>query len=202
MAKDIKRNFFFIKIREKGILNTFSSRKMEKISWMLARYLIILIVAFPSLFLFYFLFTSLTIYSSFFLINLGIPASLIGNQITTPYGIIELIDACIAGSAYYLLFLLNLSLPMKTKKRVQALIFSLLAFLAVNIMRIFLFSLLFFGGFAYFSTAHLLVWYGASTLLVVAIWIAEARIFKIQEIPVYTDMQVLIREMRKNRHNS
>jgi len=157
-----------------------------------------LAIALPNLFLFYFLFTPLTVYPSFFLINLVIPASLIGNQIITSYGTIELIDACIAGAAYYILFLLNLSLPMRAKKRALGITFSFLVFLAVNIIRIFLFSLLFFGGFAYFSTVHLWVWYGASTLLVVAIWIAETRIFKIQEIPVYTDMQELIRKIRKN----
>ncbi len=163
----------------------------------ISRYSILLIVAFPNLFIFYFIFSPLTIFPSYYLINLVIPSMLEGNRIITHFGIIELIDACIAGSAYYLLLILNLSTPrMHLKKRIFAILFSFATFLLANLARIFLFALLFFSGFEYFNTTHLVVWYSASTLLVVLIWIAEIKLFNIKEIPMYSDMRATIKEIR------
>lgn len=163
-----------------------------------ARYGILLLVAFPNLFLLYFIFTPLTIFPSYAIINFVIPSSLEGNRIITQAGIIELIEACIAGSAYYLLLILNLTTPnIHLKKRIFAILFSFIAFLAVNIFRIFLFSMLFFSGFRYFDTTHLLTWYTASTLLVIGIWIAEINFFKIKEIPLYSDVRDIIKEIHR-----
>lgn len=160
------------------------------------RYGILLLVAFPNLYLFYFIFSPLTIFPSYYLMNFVIPGTIEGNRIITQLGIIELIDACIAGSAYYLLLLLNLSTPhMKFKRRMGAIFFSFIAFLGVNILRILVFSLLFFSGFEYFNTAHLAVWYGASTLLVALIWIAEVKLFKIKDIPFYSDFKAILKEI-------
>lgn len=156
------------------------------------RYFLIFLLAFPNLFLFYALFTPLTVYPSYALISMLIPTYLDTTTLYTPLGAIILSEACIAGAAYYLLFVLNLATPMPLKKRMPALLFSFLAFLILNILRILLFSFLFFIGFPFFSTTHLVTWYGASTLLLVAIWLAEIRLFHIKEIPVYSDARFLL----------
>ncbi len=160
----------------------------------LLRYSILLILAFPDLWLFYTVFTPLTITPSYYLINLFFPSQISGSMIISSYGVIELIDACIAGSAYYLLLILNLTTPLiKLRTRIKAIACSLTAFLIVNIIRIFLFSALFFRGYEFFDTAHLIVWYGVSTLLVLVIWIGEIKIFKIKAIPIYTDIRSIIK---------
>lgn len=161
---------------------------------LLLRYSILLILAFPDLWLFYALFTPLTIAPSYYLINIFFPSQLSGNMIISKYGVIELIDACIAGSAYYLLLILNLTTPfIKLGTRIKAIAYSFTAFLVTNILRIFLFSALFFLGYELFDTAHLIVWYGVSTLLVFFIWISEIKIFKIKAIPVYTDIKSILK---------
>ena len=139
---------------------------------MVIRYLSLIIFALPNLWIFYFIFTPLTIYPVYFLLNIFFDASLSGNIITLRNCIqIEMIDACIAGSAYYLLFVLNVSVPgIKLKKRINMILLSFLVFLIVNILRIFLLSLIFITGYAWFEITHKLFWYLLSTIFVVSIW--------------------------------
>ncbi len=163
-------------------------------SLIILRYLLALALAFPNLALFYLMFTPLTIYPSYLLINILFPATLQGNAIITQSGTIALIDSCIAGSAYYLLLMLNLFTPMGLKKRISGILFSFGSFLVVNIIRIVIFSLLFFSGFPYFNPIHLIFWYSVSTLLVVGIWIAEVSLLKIKEIPLFSDIKILLKK--------
>ncbi|GAF92595.1 unnamed protein product, partial [marine sediment metagenome] len=110
---------------------------MKKISKqftdILIRYIILLIIALPNLWLFYFVFTPLTIYPVYFLLNLFFDSSLIGNVVLVEDCFpIELIGACIAGSAYYLLLILNLSTPkIKFQKRVNMIFLSFIFLLII-----------------------------------------------------------------------
>ena len=162
----------------------------RKFFGILVRYLILTLIALPNLWLFYLIFTPLTIYPVFFLLSLFFSASLVNNLIllenTFP---IEIISACIAGSAYYLLLILNLSIPMKINKRLKILLFTFLSLLVLNILRIFLLSLVFVSGASLFDITHELFWYLGSTIFVVGIWFAGIKIFKIKEIPFYSDLK-------------
>jgi len=158
----------------------------------LLRYFLLVILAVPNLFLFYFIFRPLTLYPVYFLFGLFFNPSLAGNIIIFKGIAIELINACIAGSAYYLLSILNLSTPkIKLKKRIKMIFLSLGIFLIINILRIFLLGVFFIKGYSFFSIAHELFWYFGSTILVVAIWFAEVKLFKIKEIPIYSDVKFL-----------
>lgn len=110
---------------------------------------------------------------------------------------IELIDACVAGSAYLLLLILNLSLEMPLKKRIYSIIFSLMLLYIINIIRIVIFSILFYNSFEYFDFTHKLFWYFISTIFIVGIWFLTIKIFKIKEIPVYSDVMVLLKEIKR-----
>jgi len=156
------------------------------------RYLIIILIAFPNLFIFYFIFTPLTVYFVYLLLNIFFDASVSGNIIDIPNYSIEIIKACVAGSAYYLLLILNLSTPkIKLKKRLKILGFSFGFLLIVNILRIFLLSL--FLGSYWFDITHKLFWYSLSTIFVIGIWFTSVKLFKIKEIPVYSDMKFLFK---------
>jgi hypothetical protein len=61
---------------------------------------------------------------------------LIGNVIFIKGYYAEIINACIAGAAYYFLLILNLSTPMEISKRIKSLVFMFLTFLIINILRI------------------------------------------------------------------
>ena len=159
------------------------------------RYIILVIVAIPNLWLFYFIFAPLTIYSVYFLLNLFFDASLMSNIILIGKHPIEIISACIAGSAYYLLLILNLSVPkIKLDKRIKMIVLSFASFLVINILRIFLLSLVFLTGSSWFDITHKLFWYLGSVLFVIGIWFAEIRLFKIKEIPFYSDIKFLYKQ--------
>ncbi|MEN9626226.1 MAG: hypothetical protein RL557_554 [archaeon] len=102
---------------------------------------------------------------------------------------IDIIPACIAGSAYLLLLIINLLTPMKLKKRIYTLLFSLLLLLALNILRIVIVSVWYHEKIIFFEFTHAVLWYVLSTVFVVVIWIFTIRVYTIKEIPVYTDIK-------------
>lgn len=164
------------------------------------RYLILVIVSVPGLWIFYSIFTPLTIYSVYFILHLFFQASLSGNIILLQnHFSIELIEACIAGSAYFLLLILNLSIPkIILGNRIKLLLFSYLSFFIINILRIFIFSLLLVDGSSWFDTLHLLFWYAGSIIFVVAIWFIGIKMFHVKEIPFYSDLKTMIKIRKKS----
>lgn len=163
------------------------------------RYLVLIIFGISNAVIFYFLFTSLTIYPVYFLLNLFFDASIASNVLTISNIPIEIIGACIAGSAYYLLLILNLSTPgIKLGKRILVLLFSFSSLLIINILRIFLLSTLLISGNSFFDVAHKLFWYVGSVLFVVLIWFLSVKLFRIKEIPFYSDVTFLLNHSRKN----
>lgn len=157
------------------------------------RYLILIVTGIPNFWLFYFIFTPLTVYASYFFLNLFYENVLLFENIILVNSIpIEIIEACVAGSAYYLLLILNLSIPnIKIKKRLLLLLFSFSLFFAINIIRIVGSSALLLSGATWFDFAHRLFWYAGSIVFVVGIWFLGVKIFKIKEIPFYTDVKGL-----------
>src|SRR3990172_2662420 len=169
-------------------------KKKGNISDLILRYLILVLVAIPNLWLFYLVFTPLTSYPVYWLLNIFYDASLLNNNVVLLNQAIsiELIEAWIAGSAYYLLLILNLSTPgIKFNKRIKFIAISFLVFLAVNILRIFILSLIAVSGSSFFDITHRIFWYALSTVFVVAIWFAEVKTFKIKIIPFYSDIKFL-----------
>ncbi len=167
---------------------------------LLIRYAILIIIALPGLWLFYFIFTPLTLYPVYFLLSLFFDTSLMGNIILIGEFPIELIGACIAGSAYYLLLILNLSVPkIKLQKRAKMILLSFASLLILNILRIFFLSLVFISEASWFDITHKLFWYLGSIVFVVGIWFAEVKFFKIKEIPFYSDIRNLFNLISKKK---
>jgi hypothetical protein len=50
---------------------------------------------------------------------------------------------------------------------------------------------------AFFPIAHQIFWYGLSILFVIIIWLFGAWVFRIREIPVYSDVFWIIRKNKK-----
>lgn len=162
----------------------------------LIRYLILLGLMF-SLPLIYKILTPLTIYPTIFLLKLFYQVSYLNSMIIlNSKTIIYIIPACIAGSAYLLLLILNLSLPMGLKKRIRTILFSLTLLLSLNILRIFSLSILYDNSFRFFDITHKLFWYGLSTLFVILIWFYTVKKFNIKEIPIYTDIKYLSKKSK------
>ncbi len=157
------------------------------------RYFILLLVPLNSWWIIFFIFTPLTIYPVFAILGFFFNTITINNVITINNLIpIEIIRACIAGSAYYLLLILNLSTPgIKIKKRIIMILFAFASLLIINILRIVILSVILLQNFFVFVVAHQFIWYFMSTIFIILIWFSEVKIFKIKEMPFYSDAKLL-----------
>jgi exosortase/archaeosortase family protein len=112
----------------------------------------------------------------------------------------NIIPACIAGAAYYLLTIFNLTTPMKVYKRIGSLFFILGIFFLLNTTRIIIFMIILINGnINFFDIAHSTSWYFGSTVLIILIWFANVLIFRIRAFPVYTDLKNLLKEATKSK---
>lgn len=157
-----------------------------------ARYSILVLIGILGVKFFYAIFTSMTIYPVYSLLKIFFDASLMHQVILINTIPIEIIGPCIAGSAYFLLLILNLSIPnIKLDKRIYLVLFSFLSLLVINILRIFLLSILFVRGISFFDITHKLFWYVGSTVFVVGIWFLGVKLFRIKGVPFYSDIKFL-----------
>jgi len=174
-------------------------KELNYVTDFLVRYLILIIVGLLSNTIFYFAFTTLTVNLVYFFLGLFYDASLISNIILINKVPIEIIGSCVAGSAYFLLLILNLSTrDIKIKKRLIVLLLSFTSLLLINVLRIFILSIMFISKKPSFDITHQLFWYLGSTVFVVGIWFLCVKIFKIRGIPFYSDIKFLL----KNSGNS
>ena len=77
-----------------------------------ARYLVVLLLSFNGLFVIYYVFSPITFYLSLYSLSLfgNVSGFFLEKLIVFNSINIELVNACIAGAAYYLLIFLNLSI--------------------------------------------------------------------------------------------
>ncbi len=171
---------------------------MKKTYSILIRYLILLALMF-SLPLIYKIITPLTLYTILGILKLFFKEVLLqGNIISIEFKtFLEIIPQCIAGSAYLLLLILNLTVPMKSKKRFYSILTSFLLLFALNILRIFTLTLLQINNSSFFNITHKLFWYILSTVFVVGIWFLIVRLYSVKEIPVYTDIKYLLKQSKR-----
>ncbi len=167
------------------------------------RYLVLILLGLGNLYIFYLIFTPLTIYPVFYILSKFFDPIFFLSKTPIPAiffkgYIAHIIPACVAGSAYYLLLILNLTTPMKISKRIYSILFLFIGFLIINIIRIAVFALLVPRGYQYFDITHELTWYFGSTIMVVILWFANILIFKIREIPIYSDIKSLYYEATKH----
>ena len=169
---------------------------------LILRYAILVLLSIGNLYIIYLIFGPVTVKISYFILDILYDAYLIGENTILFNGIYaKIINACVAGSAYFLLLALNLTTPMKIKTRLMSILFILLAFLALNIARIVIFASLFYIGYEYFDFTHKFVWYIGSTVLVIGVWFINVKIFKIKKIPVYNDFKLFYAKYINSRDN-
>jgi len=155
------------------------------------RYLLLIIFGLM-LQVFYLVFTPLTLILLEKTLSLFFEIYLAGNTIYSSKTI-QIIPACIGGSAYYLLLILNLTTPkIKLKKRILSILFMFILFFIFNFLRLFFLISLELNGFnTYFY--HKILWYFGSTIFVFLIWILNIKVFKVKEIPVVSDIKQIIK---------
>jgi exosortase/archaeosortase family protein len=169
--------------------------------YLLFRYILLIFLALGNFFLIYELANPATIKASFFLIKELYPAAQILDSNTILYAgfTAKIIPACVAGAAYYLLLILNLSTPMPIKKRLKSLLFVIFSFYLLNLIRIITFAKLLTLGTNYFENLHEITWYFGSTIMLILIWFVNSLIFKIKAVPVYSDLISITKDLKHKR---
>jgi exosortase/archaeosortase family protein len=173
----------------------------KKLILIVLRYIILLILVLNS-YLVYKIFTPLTIYFTVLPLKLFYSVVVFGEQILiNQVKIIEITPSCVAGSAYVLLLILNLFVAMKPKQRAYSILLSFSLLFILNILRIFILSVLFVNDFEFFYLTHKLVWYILSTVLVVGVWFLITKIFAIKETPIVSDIKSFLKDIKESKNN-
>ncbi len=165
------------------------------------RYSILIFLSIFGVFIFQSLFQIITVYPSFFLFKLFYKVVLANGNLLIFSGksiSLEIIGPCVAGSAYLLLTILNISVPnIKIKKRLKLLLLAYLSFLLINLLRIFLIGIFFVEKISWADTAHKFFWYFGSIFAVIIIWFLQVGRNKIKEIPFYSDLKFFYKLTKK-----
>lgn len=167
---------------------------------LILRYSLVLLSAIGSFSIFYIIFTPLTFYPVLFILKFfyGAVGDFESLLVYANGFSIQIIGACVAGAAYFLLFALNLMTKgIKFRDRIKIMLFSFFSLLAVNIIRIIILSALLINSSGLFDTAHFIFWNFLSTIFVVLIWLLIVRIYRIKEIPLVSDAAYLAKWVRK-----
>ena len=170
-------------------------KESNKLFNIFIRYFIILIAAFLVFYsnLFYSIFLVLTIYPVGWLLSLSFNTQILFDLLVVNGISISLISACVAISAYFLLFILNLGTSMSSLKRIYSLIFSFVLLLLFNILRIFVLSILYVTGNPNLEIIHKTLWYSLNIIVVISIWFVSVYLFKIKKIPFYDDFRAIFK---------
>ncbi len=176
------------------------NKQSKKIIGLFSRYFAIILIGLGNLYIIYKILTPLTVHFLNIVLSIFVETNLVENIISIGIKRIEIIPACVAGSAFYLLFLLIMSTAdIKPKKRALALSTALAAFFMLNIIRMLI--LIPLTNTTSFEIIHWIFWHIISTLFVVGIWFGSVKIYKIKSMPMYTDLKY-IRSLMKSSKNS
>lgn len=174
----------------KGKKRGFGFKKNEKkrVYEIAVRYLVIFLSALGNLRIFYFIFSPLTIFPVDFILRFFYDIITIHNFIFINGIIIDISDACVAGSAYFLLFMLNLlTSEIKLMRRIKLFLFTSALLLMLNIIRIIAFAFVLVNNIPFFEQLHIFFWHFISAVYVFIVWIIAVKMFNIKSIPFYSD---------------
>ncbi|MGK0209546.1 MAG: exosortase/archaeosortase family protein [Patescibacteria group bacterium] len=166
------------------------------------RYVLIFVLGLFDLFIFYFVFTPLTIDFVGLVLGLFVSYELIGElgNVFFVSGIeFVVVRACVAGAAYYLLCILVLGMPgLDWGKRAKALLYSFGLFYGINVVRIVMMILLYvYWGAGAFEIVHMFLWYGMSILIVAGVWFFVSSKMGLKGRPVVDDLRFVWKQVRK-----
>lgn len=133
-------------------------------------------------------------------VNIFVDAKIIGGALHLANDSIFLIvEECIAPSAYILIFLIFLTLPISYKKLFRILIYTFILFSFFNLVRIlFLMWVHMEFGLYYFEQYHLLFYKGLTGVVTGLLIIYFLRKDEVKRIyPIYSDIKYLIKKIKQ-----
>ncbi len=166
------------------------NNQYKKISKLVIRYLSILILGLGNLYVLQQILTPLTVHTTNIMLKIFTNTTLITNTIHTNFITIQIVPACVATSAFYLLlFLIFSTANIKPEVRLKATLSSIVILFVLNITRILI--LVPMATSPYFDTVHWVFWHLVSTFFVIATWFTIVKLYKIKGVPIYTDIKYL-----------
>lgn len=173
-------------------------KKDKDLLFIFVRYLVILLIGLGNLYLFYLMFSPITIFLTKGVLALFSDVFFVGNAFNFRGFSFILANPCIAGAAYYLLFILVMSIGnIDWKKRLWMVLSSFGMLIFLNVSRIVF--LVFISSSTYFDIAHWILWYGLSIVFVVGIWFLIVKLFEVKGYPFVDDFSKIIK--MKSRRN-
>jgi exosortase/archaeosortase family protein len=141
--------------------------------------------------LFYVVLTPITQYLSYFFLNFFYDISIIGTSLGINSIGFKFVEACVAGAAYYLLFILIIGTKdLDWKKGLKMFFSGSLMILALNVIRIIILIILALEvGKNYFDAVHMIFWNFVSGIYIALVWIVLVKKFKVKKIPFYSDIK-------------
>ncbi len=170
----------------------------KKIFSLFTRYIFIFLAGLGNLYIFNIILKPLNYDLLYFVLSIFGRTAIIGEYILARGTLIELIPACLASSAFYLLFILLMSIQeIKPLKRVALVLSAFLTLFILNFLRIII--LIIFIGSPSFEALHWTLWHIISTLFVVGIWFAIIKLEKIKSRPFYSDLKFLYGSIKNSK---
>ena len=151
-----------------------------------------------------FILLKLTLYGSYPLLLLKYNPIINNNGFIIDKSILNIISACVATSAYYLLFMLIIfTKDIKLKTSINLFLLGSFLILIANILRIDVLIYIFLEyGRNFFDKFHIFFWQFTSSVYVALIWIFLIWKFKIKNIPIYSDIIYLLSIIKLKKHKS
>lgn len=169
------------------------NNQSKKLVGIFVRYLLLLLLGAGNLYVFYSILTPLTVSLVSQTISLFTNVITEGSFIHLGTFSVELVRGCVAGSAFFLMFILVFSTAdIKPKKRFYALITALALLFVLNVLRILFLVLIYSPENIYFDAIHWVLWHLVSVCFVVGIWFSVVKIYKIKSVPIYSDIKFLL----------
>ena len=180
------------------------NKQSNRILGLFTRYIALLLLGAGNLYIFYKVLTPLTLRTVSGILAIFSPVTVADNLIRFRGIIIEIVPACVAGSAFFLLlFLILATAEIKPGKRSLLIVISMLSLFLLNVVRIIILAGL--SRSSYFTAAHWASWHILSTIFVVGIWFTIVKIYSIKSTPLYSDiiyLKGLIKKPRKKPRRS
>ncbi len=172
----------------------------KKLIGLFIRYFFVLILGAGNLYIFYSILTPLTVFLVSEAVSLFTEVSVSGISIYLENFTVELIGACVAGSAFFLMFILIFSTAdIKPKKRFYALVTASALLFLLNFFRIVFLIFIYSPESVYFDAVHWILWHLVSVFFVVGVWFLVVKLYKIESVPVYSDIKYLLSFSKKGK---
>ena len=167
---------------------------------LITRYALAFIFSLWSFWIFYFIFTPLTFYPSALILKILYNAVIESPFILMGKYTILIDKACVAGSAYFLLFLMNMATHgISWPKRIKILLLNFGSLLILNILRIGFLAILLLTLPGLYDVTHFIFWHFVSTVFVIAIWLFTLKVYKIDKIPFFSDWMIVKNMIKKKK---